>query len=163
MMRKLFPTPVHSLLLLVVWLLLNKSVSPGHLLLGSVLAILIPLITNRLRNPQPGIRRPFLALLYCWRVLGDILIANLHVARLIIRPHLALKPAFVMVPLDITRDVPITILASTITLTPGTVSADVSDDRSRLLLHVLHLDDEAELIRTIKARYEAPLKEIFGC
>ncbi|MFC6670461.1 Na+/H+ antiporter subunit E [Marinobacterium aestuariivivens] len=163
MLRAILPTPFHSLLLLVVWLLLNKSVSPGHLLLGSVLAILIPLITNRLRNPHPGIRRPFKAFLYFWRVIGDILVANIQVARLIIRPRMALRPSFVEVPLDITRDLPITILASTITLTPGTVSADVSDDRSRLLLHVLHLEDEEELVRTIKTRYEAPLREIFGC
>lgn len=162
-MRMLFPTPVHSLLLFAVWLLLNQSISPGHLLLGGVLAILIPLLTNRLRNPHPGIRRPFKALLYLMRVLIDILIANLQVALLIIRPRMALKPSFVSVPLDITGDLPITVLASTITLTPGTVSADVSDDRSRLLLHALHVEDEEELIRTVKARYETPLKEIFGC
>ncbi|GGO77698.1 monovalent cation/H+ antiporter subunit E [Marinobacterium nitratireducens] len=163
-MRKLLlPTPGHSLLLFVVWLLLNKSVSPGHILLGALLAILIPLLTNRLRNPHPGIRRPVKALLYLFRVLGDILVANLQVARLIIRPHMALRPSFVEVPLDISGDLPITVLASTITLTPGTVSADVSDDRSRLLLHVLHLEDEEELISTIKTRYEKPLKEIFAC
>lgn len=162
-MRTWFPLPCTSTLLLLVWLLLNNTLAPGHLLLGSVLAVLIPLLTRRLHNPQRSIRRPFKALLYLFRVLNDILVANLQVARLVLRPKLRLRPAFVRVPLDITGDFPITVLTSTISLTPGTVSADVSTDRRYLLLHVLDLDDEALLVETIKDRYEAPLREIFGC
>ncbi|WP_020679408.1 Na+/H+ antiporter subunit E [Marinobacterium rhizophilum] len=162
-MRTWLPLPHTSLLLLVVWLLLNQTLAPGHLLLGSVLALLIPLLTMRLRNPQPSIKRPIKALLYLFLVLWDILVANMQVARLMLRPRLQLRPAFVEVPLDITQGFPITVLASTISLTPGTVSADVSADQSRLLLHVLDLEDEAQLIATIKRRYEARLREIFEC
>jgi multicomponent K+:H+ antiporter subunit E len=162
-MRTWLPLPHTSLLLLLVWLLLNQTVAPGHLVLGSVLAVLIPLLTMHLRNPQPVIRHPLKALRYLLMVLWDILVANMEVARLMLRPQLRLRPAFVEVPLDITRDFPITVLASSISLTPGTVSADVSEDRSRLLLHVLDLEDEAQLIATIKSRYEAPLREIFEC
>ncbi len=162
-MRTWLPLPHTSLLLLLVWLLLNQTVAPGHILLGSVLAVLIPLLTMHLRNPQPVIVHPLKALRYLLLVLWDILVANMEVARLMLRPQLKLRPAFVEVPLDITRDFPITVLASTVSLTPGTVSADVSHDRSRLLLHVLDLEDEAELIATIKSRYEAPLREIFEC
>ncbi|ANG61131.1 Na+/H+ antiporter subunit E [Marinobacterium aestuarii] len=162
-MRTWLPLPHTSLLLLLVWLLLNQTVAPGHLLLGSALAVMIPLLTMHLRNPQPTIRHPFKALMFLFRVLRDILVANMEVARLTLRPQLRLRPAFVVVPLDITRDFPITVLASAISLTPGTVSADVSADRSRLLLHVLDLEDEAQLIATIKHRYETPLREIFEC
>ena len=55
------------------------------------------------------------------------------------------------------------LLAGIVTMTPGTVSADLSDDRRTLLVHGLAIDDEAALIRSIKTRYEAPLKEIFAC
>ncbi len=163
MMRKCFPSPYTSLLLLAVWLLLNKTLAPGHLLLGTVLALLIPLLIRKLGNPQPRIRKPLKAVFYLLRVLGDIVIANLEVARLVLRPQLRLRPAFVEVPLDITLDLPITVLTSTVSLTPGTLSAEVSADRTRLLLHVLDLENEAALIDTIKTRYEAPLREIFGC
>ncbi len=74
-----------------------------------------------------------------------------------------LRPAFVEVPLDIRDDFVITMLASVVSLTPGTVSADVSQDRTLLLVHGLDVADIPEMIATIKQRYEAPLKEIFGC
>ena len=71
-----------------------------------------------------------------------------------------MTPAFVKVPLDVQGDFTVTALASIVSLTPGTVSADVSDERDYLLVHVLNVDDEAALIAEIKTRYEAPLKEI---
>ncbi|MDX1267841.1 MAG: Na+/H+ antiporter subunit E, partial [Oceanisphaera sp.] len=73
------------------------------------------------------------------------------------------SPGFIAVPLDITQDLPITLLASSISLTPGTVSIEVSEDKRWLYVHVLNLVDEAETIANIKQRYESPLKEIFGC
>ena len=66
-------------------------------------------------------------------------------------------------PLDIEGDLPITLLASTISLTPGTVSTDISDDRKWLFVHVLNRNPDRNEVERIKARYEAPLREIFGC
>ncbi|MNN12634.1 Na(+)/H(+) antiporter subunit E [compost metagenome] len=94
-------------------------------------------------------------------MLYDIVVANLQVARLVVGPTQTLRPAFVEIPLELTDDLPITILASVITLTPGTVSADLSADRRTLLVHGLDVPDPAGLVADIKARYEAPLKEIF--
>jgi multicomponent K+:H+ antiporter subunit E len=68
-----------------------------------------------------------------------------------------------VLPLDVREDFTITLLASTISLTPGTVSADLSVDHRYLLIHALHVEDEAATIAQIKQRYEAPLKEIFEC
>lgn len=171
---KLFPTPFRSLLLFAVWLLLNNSVSAGHIILGAILATVIPLITLRFREPQPLIIKKGLALKHFLLVLYDIVTANVQVAILILGPVKKLRPAFVKVPLDLTHEMPITLLASTVSLTPGTVSAEVYPFPERLeagetpkqrylLIHVLDMDNEAELINTIKTRYEAPLKEIFQC
>lgn len=168
------PTPFRSGLLFVVWLLLNNSVSAGHLVLAAVFAILIPLATFPFRVPQPLIIKPGLALKQLIIVLYDIITANLQVALLILGPTKKLRPAFVKVPLDLSHSMPITILASTVSLTPGTVSAEVypipeslpkgeKPKQRYLLIHVLDLNDEQELINTIKKRYEAPLKEIFQC
>ncbi|MBP9944414.1 MAG: monovalent cation/H+ antiporter subunit E, partial [Desulfomicrobium sp.] len=95
--------------------------------------------------------------------LWDIVIANLTVARLILGPVRRLRPAFITFPLDLKNDFAITVLAHSLSLTPGTVSSKVSEDRSTLLIHVLDLDDEEVLVQRIKERYEAPLKEIFSC
>ena len=168
------PTPYRSLLLLVVWLLLNQSVAVVHLFFGTILALVIPWVSAKFRDPQPLIERPILALRYILRVFGDIITANAQVAILILGPQRRLNPAFVRMLLDLQHDLPITILASTVSMTPGTVSADVypcADTQPEgaeitqrwLLIHVLNLEDEAELIATIKSRYETPLKEIFQC
>lgn len=169
------PTPYRSVLLFVVWLLLNQSIEPVHLFFAFVLAIVIPLFTVRFRDPQPLIERPLLGLRYILRVLADIVTANAQVAMLILGPRRRLNPAFVKVPLDLQHELPITILASTVSMTPGTVSAEIYPSKDSLepgetmpqrwlLLHVLNLSGtEAELINDIKQRYEVPLKEIFQC
>jgi multicomponent K+:H+ antiporter subunit E len=159
----MFPHPLLSLALLVIWLLLNNSASPGHLVLGSLLAVLIPLYTRRFWPEPERVRRPGLALRFAGRVLGDILVANFRVARLVLGPRAAIRPKFVRVPLDVHGELAVTVLASVVSLTPGTVSADLDADRSHLLVHALSEEDPADLIREIKSRYEGPIREIFAC
>lgn len=161
---RLIPMPLHSILLLVVWLMLNTTVSLGHILLGSVLAIVIPLLCAPLRMPQPKIKHPFKVFGYVLVVLKDILVANVEVALLVVGPMRKIKPGFIAVPLDLSDTLPVTILASTVTMTPGTVSAEVSKDKKWLYVHVLDMpDNEQEVIDLIKKRYESRVKEIFGC
>jgi multicomponent K+:H+ antiporter subunit E len=160
---RFLPMPIHSLLLFVIWLLVNNTVAPGHLLLATFLAIVIPLMTAGMQTPQPKFRRPLLTVKYILMVLWDIIVANLEVALLVLGPSKKLVPAFIAVPLDIQHEFPITILASTVSLTPGTVSAEISEDRQWLYVHVLHLRNKDQLITSIKQRYEQPLKEIFEC
>ncbi|MBE0506006.1 MAG: Na+/H+ antiporter subunit E [Marinospirillum sp.] len=160
---RFLPMPTHSLLLLVVWLLLNNSVAPGHLVLGSFLALTIPLLLAKLQLPQPSAKKPLLAVKYFLKVLFDIITANVEVAILVVGPIKRMKPGFIAIPLDITRELPITLLASTVSLTPGTVSCEVSEDHRWLFVHALNITNEQDMIDQIKNRYEAPLKEIFGC
>lgn len=167
MTQTLFATPIRSLLLFLVWCALHNSFSPVVLLSGLVLAILIPWISRGFREPQPPIKRYGLFVRYLLMVVWDIVIANLQVVKVVLGRNSSLKPGFVMLPLDIKDPLPITILAATICLTPGTVSAELlprqADEPQFLLLHVLDLQDETSLIAELKQRYEAPLKEIFVC
>ena len=96
-------------------------------------------------------------------VLYDIVVANVSVAIKVLGPLRSIRPGFVELPLELEDDFAIALLASTISLTPGTVSADVSPDRRTLLIHGLDVDDAAALVAEIKQRYERPLKEIFEC
>ncbi len=160
---RLFPMPFHSMLLFTIWLLLNNSFSAGHLLLATILAIVIPWSVSSMTTERPKIQKPMLAISYVFLVLRDILSANFSVALLVIGPVKKLHPGFIAVPLDITSELGITLLASTVSLTPGTVSAEISEDQKWLYIHALHLENSEELIAEIKSRYEAPLKEIFGC
>ena len=97
---------------------------------------------------------------YLLRVLWDIVVASVDVARLILSPREP-RPMFICYTLELKDPLAISILASTISLTPGTVSADVSDDNTLLLIHALDAEDEQEVIDTIRNRYEKPLLEMF--
>jgi len=161
---RLFPMPLHSIMLLIVWLMLNTTLSLGHIILGAVLAIVIPLLCAPLRVPQPKMKKPLKALSYMLVVLKDIVVANFEVAFLVVGPMHKIRPGLVAVPLDLSDTLPITVLASTVTMTPGTVSAEVSKDKKWLYVHVLDMpDDEQEVVDLIKQRYESRVKEIFGC
>jgi len=163
---RLVPHPFLSLLLLVCWLWLNNTLEPGHLLLGAALGVAIPYVTRRFWPEPLVIRRPLRVLEYVVLVTWDIVIANLQVAAIIVGPLSRLRPAFVRVPLDLRTDFAATVLASTVTLTPGTVSVEVEDDgsgRRLLVVHALRCLDADDMVRTIKERYERRLREILEC
>lgn len=161
-MRRLLPRPTRSLAILVLWLLLNDSLHPGHVVLGACIGWALPLVTARFWPDTVGMKRPWRALAFAALVVHDIIIANLRVARAVIGPISRLRPGFAHVPVDLTSDIGITVLAQTITLTPGTISADLSPDRRTLIVHYLDDADPAAVVAGIKERYERPLLEIFG-
>lgn len=160
-MTRLLPHPLLTPLLTLVWLLLANSLDPGHILLGLVLGWLIPLFTLRFWPDPVRIHRPAVLLRFLLTVLLDMLLANVTVARLILSRPAKLEPAFVSMPLMLQSDLAISLLANTISLTPGTVSARLSADRKHLLVHALHVTDQDALIQTIRQRYEQPLREVF--
>jgi len=161
--RRLLPHPLLSLVLWLAWLALNNSIAPAHLMLGILLAWLLPLTGLHLTDGTwPRLHRPAVAVQLAMRVLGDIVVSNIAVLRLILGPEEAIQPGFLRVPLDLTDDWAITTLAGIVTMTPGTLTADVALDRSYLLVHAFHIDDADAIIASIKTRYEAPLRKIYG-
>lgn len=162
-MSRWLPHPVLSLLLAAIWLLLVNTLSLGQALLGLLLGWVIVLLCRDYLLPVPRVRRPLLLCRLILRVLGDILMANLHVARLVLGPLERLRPAFVEVPLALEDEFLLAVLASIVSLTPGTVSVVLTLDRKTLLLHGLDVPDAEVLIAEVKSRYEAPLLEIFAC
>ncbi|SDS54496.1 Na+/H+ antiporter subunit E [Pseudomonas oryzae] len=162
-LRKLLPHPLLSLGLLLVWLLLVNEFSVGHAVLGAMLGVAIPLLTGGLEVGAWRVRQPLRLLWFILRIFHDVVLANLLVARLVLGPVERLQPAFIEVPIQLDHELAIFLLASAISLAPGTVAAHLSPDRRRLVVHVLHCTDEQALIAEIKSRYERPLKEIFAC
>ncbi|MDX6752218.1 Na+/H+ antiporter subunit E [Geminicoccaceae bacterium 1502E] len=162
MRSRLVPHPLLTLTLTAVWLLLVNEASLGHLLLGLLLGLIVPLLTAAYWPGRPQVRRPIRWIEYGLVVLWDILVANVQVAYLVIfKRNDQLRPHFLTVPLELSSPEAITVLAGTITMTPGTVSADLSADGRALLVHALDTGDPQETARDIKQRYEARLKEIF--
>jgi multicomponent K+:H+ antiporter subunit E len=160
-MKRLVPSPLLSAVLLVVWPLLNQSWSIAQMALGAALALLVPWLTHPLRPDRPTLRHPRTVARLAVVVLRDIVVSNLEVARRILGPEARIQPRFVWLPLAITDPHGIVTLAGIITLTPGTLSSELTEDRRHLLIHVFNVQDEMALIAAIKARYETPLIVIF--
>lgn len=160
--RHLLPHPFLSGVVLILWLLLNNSLSAGQIVLGIIVALAIPRLTTGFWTPRSHPVAPAALLGYVGIVLIDILLANFTVARQVLGRSRVLKPAFFHVPLALESPMAISILANTITLTPGTVTCQVDEEQRRLLVHALHTEDPAEEAATIKSRYEARLLHIFG-
>ncbi|WAC62990.1 Na+/H+ antiporter subunit E [Pseudoxanthomonas sp. SL93] len=159
--RKLFPSVPFAVLIFLFWLLMADSVTPGNLVMAALLGVVVPLFGARLDREfaRIGTLKPVPRML--WVVAWDIVLSNVEVARRILGPESAITPGFIWVPLDIRNIHGIAVLTSIITLTPGTVSAELSPDRRYLLVHCFNLKDAQATIDEIKRRYEAPLMEIF--
>lgn len=161
-MNAILPYPLLSLALLILWLLLNQSVSTGQIILGSVIAVLASWVMATLRTEKPHIRRPGTILRLVGLVLVDIVRSNIAVARIIVRSREpGVNAGFLSIPLDMRSRHGLAVLAIIITSTPGTAWVNYDAAKSTLLLHVLDLVDETVWIETIKHRYERLLMEIF--
>jgi multicomponent K+:H+ antiporter subunit E len=146
----------------VVWCLLINQLSAGTVVFGLILGTLVPILTAAYWPNRPRLGNPIKFALYVLVVIWDILVANVQVAIIVLfKRNAAMQPAWVPVPLDIRTPEAIAILAGTITLTPGTVSADLSAEGHALLVHALDAPDPDAVRDTIKHRYERRLKEIF--
>lgn len=159
-MKRFFPAPWFSLALWALWLVLNLSLSAGHILLGALLGFLAPLMFASLRPMPVRISKPGTIVRFVLRVGVDVVWSNLQVARSV----WSLKPprsAFVSVPLEMRDAQGLAALAMVCTVVPGTVWSELALDRSILLMHVFDLDDEAQFIEHFKRTYERPLMEIF--
>ena len=143
-MNRLLPHPALSAMLLIVWLLMANSITVGGIVLGGVFALILPKFTQPFWPDRPRMRFGRALVGYLVIVLFDILVANFQVAWLILfRRNRDLRARWLVIPIDLTTPEAITMLAGTISLTPGTVSSDVSADGRFLLVHALDVDDEA--------------------
>jgi multicomponent Na+:H+ antiporter subunit E len=143
------------------WVALTGEVTLANLLQGAILSgLLLALlrfpVRRRLRLGK--VPKAIGLLLY---FLKEILLSNASVARSILSPLSSLTPGIVAVPLDLTSDAGIATLANLITLTPGTLSLDVSPDRRTLYVHSVHVDDPDAFRREIKEGFERRVKEVF--
>ena len=160
--KRILPHPVLSLLLVVVWMLLVNKISLGSLVMAVILGLTIPISTAAYWPDRPRTPKLGRLVLYMLLVIWDIIVANVTVALIVLfRRNADMRSGWVVIPLELKTPEAISILAGTITLTPGTVSADLSDEGRSLLVHALDTADPEEEARAIKHRYERRLKEIF--
>lgn len=160
--RTIIPHPLLTLLLTLIWALLFDSYNSGTIAFGLLLGIGIPILTAAYWPDRPKLSRPFKLIEYGLIVVWDIIVANVQVATIVLfKRNKDMASNWVVIPLELKTPEAIATLAGTITLTPGTVSADLSNDGRALLVHALDAPDPDAVRDEIKARYERRLKEIF--
>lgn len=162
MMRRLLPSPLLSLALVALWLVLNNPYSLGHWIMALVLGIAAPLLTQSLRPTPVSFKRPWVALKLFFQVGKDVIGSNFRVlvGTLSSGDRMA-QGGFVVVPLDLRDPNGLAVLAAIMCVIPGTVWSELALDRSALLVHIFDLKDPELDIELIKTRYERPLMEIF--
>jgi multicomponent K+:H+ antiporter subunit E len=145
----------------LAWLLLQRSLAPAQLLWAIVLALALPRLAHGFIGDSVRVRSPGTMLRLTGVVLWDIVVSNLTVARLTLDPWAEPQPAWVEFPLQAAHPTAVTLLATIITITPGTVSCVVDEARRAILIHALDCADADALVAQIRQRYERPLCRIF--
>ncbi|WP_088824058.1 Na+/H+ antiporter subunit E [Acinetobacter apis] len=161
LMRRWLPHPLVSVTSGLAWLMLNHSFDGFSIVSAVIIAIIIPKLAAPflVRTPHicwPTSFRLFLA------VLWDIILSNFWVAKLVLGPKKNLKPVWYRIPLSTNHEHVNALLAMIITITPGTVSAGIDQERGDILVHALNTEDPDDEIRFIKERYESRLIKIFN-
>lgn len=154
----------YSFFLAIVWCLFNENFSLNTFLLGLVLSWVILFFLRRLYFGPMFLHRIMLVFRFFLIFLREVIKANLAVIRLIYKFNLreTLRPGILEYPLTVQTDFLITALANTITLTPGTLSVDVSPDRQFLYIHFLHIDDPEAAKANIKNSLENPILKLIS-
>jgi multicomponent Na+:H+ antiporter subunit E len=152
---------VRASLLMVAWLALTGDLGVANAAFGLALGwAAMRLAGPQRRFPLDALRRIPAVLSLGAFVAWELLLSNVRVARVILFPRRHLRPVLVAVPLDVRSDAAITLLANVLTLTPGTLSVDVSTDRRTLYVHALSAPDPDALVRDVKERFEPRVRRV---
>jgi len=147
-----------NFVLALVWGAVTGSFAPGNLLFGFILGF-FSLWLVRERFDRRNFYRPARIFRLVWEFLKELLLSSYTVALDTLRPQMTFEPAIIAVPLDLKKDSEIMLLANLISLTPGTLSIDVSSDKSTLYIHAMNVDDSDELRREIKEGFEHLIRD----
>jgi multicomponent Na+:H+ antiporter subunit E len=150
-----------NIVLAGVWAALAGQFSPQNLLAGFVLGYLMLWLSRRALGPTNYFTKVPQFISFLFFFLYELVRANLRVAREVLTPRNTMRPGIVAVPLDLTSNLQITVLANLITLTPGTLSLDVSDDRQVIYVHAMFIDEPDQFRRDIKRGFERRVRELF--
>ncbi len=146
--------------LAAVWATALGELSLANLAVGFVLGYAILWLARGGLAPTRYFRKAWLALEFAGFFALQLLLSSLKVAADILTPAARARPGVIGIPLDARSDGEITLLANLISLTPGSLSLDVSEDRSTLFVHVMFLDDEQAVQREIKQGFERRVLEL---
>lgn len=149
-----------NLLLALAWVAATGIFTFSNLLVGFILGFLALFFSRQVVGATNYFAKVFQVLVLVLFFIWELILANLRVAYDVVTPRHQMRPGVIAVPLEASSDIEITMLSNLITLTPGTLSLDVSDDRKVLYIHAMYIDDPEEVRRKIKTGFERRLLEV---
>lgn len=152
-----------NILLAFLWSALTGQFALENLTTGFILGYIVLFLLRGVFNSQQYFSKGSQLIKFAAFFLWELLVANLRVARDVLRPGpLRMKPRVIAVPLDLRGDVPVTLLANVLSLTPGTLSLDISNDRQTLFVHAIHAPNSEQTIIEIKQGFERLVSSLFS-
>jgi len=151
----------------LVWFALTDIKDIQEVITGIVIALLISLLAGHFlvvnQTSRGVLRRLLYLVIYIFRFLWELIKANLNVAYLVIHPKLPIKPGIVKIKTKLTKDSALTLLGNSITLTPGTMTVDINEDKKELYIHWIYVKEvqEDKATQEISQNFERILTEIF--
>jgi multicomponent Na+:H+ antiporter subunit E len=149
-----------NLLLMLVWVALTGSFVVGNFIFGFALSFGVMWLIRRRDQPSQYFVRLINVIGFILYFLYELTKANLQVALDVLKPRFSMRPGIIKIPLHAKTDLEITLLANMISLTPGSLIIDVSDDKKVLYVHAIDIHDRDEYVRKIKTGFERRLLEV---
>jgi len=150
-----------NILLALAWVALTGTYTAGGFFTGAVIGFFVLWLARRGRGTSGYLTKVRAVAGFIVFFARELVLANLRVAYDVLTPRHHMIPGIVAVPLDLESDLEITVLATVITLTPGSLSLHVTDDRRTLYVHAMYIDDPEALVRGIKEGFERRVREVF--
>ena len=150
-----------NVLLALAWAAVSGSMSFATLLTGFVIGALVLAVVGQAYGSSHYLQRlrRFVSLMAVF--FYELMRSSFQVAWEAITPHHRMKPAVLAVPIELENDISITVLANLVSLTPGTLSIDVSKDRKYLYVHAMYAEDAEAVRRSIRESFEGRVAEVF--
>jgi multicomponent Na+:H+ antiporter subunit E len=149
-----------NLLLAITWVALTGEYEAGNFAVGFILAFLVLRLTQHSETAVHYVRRVRLLIFFVGFFLKELVIASLRVVVLVLSPKMKMRPVVIAIPLEVTSEAAITMLGNLITLTPGTLTLDVSSDHSTMYVHAMDVADVDAFREGIKNGFERRILEL---
>ena len=144
----------------LVWMFMSTSFTASTFIIGFLIGLLLIIMTRRFFTGRLYIWRLWAALKLALLFFKELTLSNISVLQVVLRPKMDIQPMIFALPTDLEHDWEITLLSSLITLTPGTIVLNVSDDQRTLYIHAIDVDDVDDAIDSIKNSFEKAIKEV---
>ncbi|MCA1031672.1 Na+/H+ antiporter subunit E [Bacillus timonensis] len=149
-----------NIFIAITWMFLSNSYNTGSFFGGFIIGLLMIFALRRFFPQRFYLKNVYAAFILLLIFIRELILSNIEILKLILKPKLDISPGIFVLPTELKKDWEITVLANLITLTPGTLVVDISDDQKYLYIHAMDLKDVDEAIHAIKNTFEKAIMEV---